>query len=643
MDTAFLASLQVGNSALSRAAVKDREETLRGMKWTPVSSEYETDTPAYPGLGSEEARPLGELLDVWRSPILTLFYFMPKSLWVMIATETNRYGLQQVQKRAGDMYAGQSGNRRETVKQIARRLKAQPSYGTHEILHVVGLLIARMLCPQKRSFSAHWSMVEDGAVPAGSFGRYMTRDRCQNIMRDLHFVDNTTAENHRDKLWKLRPVVDRIQQRFLAGWSLPSIFSFDEGVLPATSKRNTTRMFMSDKPHRYGSKLFMTCDAKTSYCHRFEVYVGKRADGGGTENAVDNKTVVIDRYYSSVLLAVELLSMNVYVVGTVMTNRLGIDQNIKTKCKTRPASIPRGTFSFSRSTAIPSLLTYIWWDRKPVYYLCTGSVMTESSIERKIKRVGPIRVPCPAAVNDYQNWMGGVDRHDQLRLQSHSLQMSTKFNKYYKSLFLGFLDLVMVNAYLSHKEGAKIKKTVAMKRSEWFSVLQNQLLQLKAEDFLGVEATPPPSNQKRKRTPVRLTHALQQSEDWVTVSGVQKRRQRSCKVCALLRTEKKKSFATTFFCERCSIDSAKCWLCNKIRREYKGVAKTCFEIWHDEFDAGQDIPANLGKRVVLRRPGKKAGRRKKTRRELRLHDGGEGSDGGNDSGDGDDENESNVV
>ncbi|GMF58823.1 unnamed protein product [Phytophthora fragariaefolia] len=96
MDTPFLASLQVGNRVLSRAAVKDREEILRAMTWTPVSSEYESDTPAYPRLGSEEARALGELLDVWRSPILTLFYFMPKSLSVMIATETNSYGLQQV-------------------------------------------------------------------------------------------------------------------------------------------------------------------------------------------------------------------------------------------------------------------------------------------------------------------------------------------------------------------------------------------------------------------------------------------------------------------------------------------------------------------------------------------------------------------
>jgi hypothetical protein len=58
------------------------------------------------------------------------------------------------------------------------------------------------------------------------------------------------------------------------------------------------------------------------------------------------------------------------------------------------------------------------------------------------------------------------------------------------------------------------------------------------------------------------------------------------------------------------------WLCHKIRRLYKGEAKTCIEIWHDEFDAGLAIPPTLGKRVVLRCAGQKAGKRNKTSREL---------------------------
>lgn len=43
--------------------------------------------------------------------------------------------------------------------------------------------------------------------------------------------------------------------------------------------------------------------------------------------------------------------------------------------------------------------------------------------------------------------MGGVDVHDQLRLQRYSLQRAVTFLKKYKSLFLGLVDLKVVNGY----------------------------------------------------------------------------------------------------------------------------------------------------------------------------------------------------
>ncbi|KAJ0388887.1 hypothetical protein P43SY_011743 [Pythium insidiosum] len=86
-------------------------------------------------------------------------------------------------------------------------------------------------------------------------------------------------------------------------------------------------------------------------------------------------------------------------------------------------------------------------------------------------------------------------------------------------------------------------------------------------------------------------HAHLQFDDWVTVSRVQKRRQRSCKT------------------------DAKCFLCPKSRRVYGGLPKTCYQIWHEDFECGASIPESLGKRVVLRRSAK-AGARKPTRREL---------------------------
>ncbi|KAE8880107.1 hypothetical protein PF005_g25403 [Phytophthora fragariae] len=101
MDEAFLASLHIGgNGELSKAALKQRAAVLRAMQWTPAMTEYETDTPAYPGLGADEARPVGELLGVWRSPLLTLFFFVPKTVWVrprrrLTATFCSKLGSEQ--------------------------------------------------------------------------------------------------------------------------------------------------------------------------------------------------------------------------------------------------------------------------------------------------------------------------------------------------------------------------------------------------------------------------------------------------------------------------------------------------------------------------------------------------------------------
>lgn len=38
---------------------------------------------------------------------------------------------------------------------------------------------------------------------------------------------------------------------------------------------------------------------------------------------------MIDRFYSSVLLTIELLKMKVYVIGTIMTDQLGCDNKVK--------------------------------------------------------------------------------------------------------------------------------------------------------------------------------------------------------------------------------------------------------------------------------------------------------------------------
>ncbi|GMF48275.1 unnamed protein product [Phytophthora fragariaefolia] len=96
----------------------------------------------YDGMHGEDAHRVAELQEVCHSPVPTFLYFMPKSLWVVITDPTNRYADQQGVRRDEAQHAKQQEGQRDTAQQIHRRLKSKTGYGTHEIQHVVGLLVA---------------------------------------------------------------------------------------------------------------------------------------------------------------------------------------------------------------------------------------------------------------------------------------------------------------------------------------------------------------------------------------------------------------------------------------------------------------------------------------------------------------------
>ncbi|KAG3035161.1 hypothetical protein PC121_g1878 [Phytophthora cactorum] len=125
----------------------------------------------------------------------------------------------------------------------------------------------------------------------------------------------------------------------------------------------------------------------------------------------------------------------------------------------------------------------VWWDNKPVELLATGASRAMGSCERRLRGGRTLTVPCPSLVLNYQKWVGGVDVHDQLRLQRYSLQMSVTFKKYYKTLFLDLVDMALVSAYTVHREAQTARGETVMRHSEFLVTLQAQPLDATADDF----------------------------------------------------------------------------------------------------------------------------------------------------------------
>jgi hypothetical protein len=95
------------------------------------------------------------------------------------------------------------------------------------------------------------------------------------------------------------------------------------------------------------------------------------------------------------------------------------------------------------------MLAVGWIDNKAVHFISTADT---TDIVKVTRRVGnkKVDVPAPVAVKNYNQFMGGVDRHDHLR-SSFSLCKAHHFRKYYVKLFLFILDVGITNAWIYYK------------------------------------------------------------------------------------------------------------------------------------------------------------------------------------------------
>lgn len=67
---------------------------------------------------------------------------------------------------------------------------------------------------------------------------------------------------------------------------------------------------------------------------------------------------------------------------------------------------------------VPRIKFTRWWDNQGVFVLAAGGSAALDRIVRRDPASGEqVEVMCPRFVKDYQTFMGGVDVHDQLRLQ----------------------------------------------------------------------------------------------------------------------------------------------------------------------------------------------------------------------------------
>ena len=113
-----------------------------------------------------------------------------------------------------------------------------------------------------------------------------------------------------------------------------------------------------------------------------------------------------------------------------------------------------------------------WMDRKTVMVMSTNCQPSScGTVNRKQRDGTSLEVPCPASIISYNNFMGGVDRGDQLR---GYYRCRSKSRKFYKYIFFFLFDVAITNTYLLLKSSGSCP----------FKDLKSFRLQL-AKDLIG--------------------------------------------------------------------------------------------------------------------------------------------------------------
>jgi len=120
-----------------------------------------------------------------------------------------------------------------------------------------------------------------------------------------------------------------------------------------------------------------------------------------------------------------------------------------------------------------------WVDNRAVHFISTADTTDIVTVTRKVGNA-KVEVMAPVAVSNYNKYMGGVDRHDQLR-SSFSLCKAHHFKKYYVKLMLFLVDIGLTNAWIYYKKCNKELCAKEGSRANFFQSVAEEMVNVNAK------------------------------------------------------------------------------------------------------------------------------------------------------------------
>lgn len=281
------------------------------------------------------------------------------------------------------------------------------------------------------------------------FSNYMGRDRFLLLLRCFHFapnIDNHDQEQHLDRLYKVRPLIDYFNNKMNSIYYPKKELSLDESMV-LWRGRLVFRQFIHNKRHKYGIKLYMLTEPG-GLTLKFAVYTGVLDDMGGKGHAANvvlhlmaeklnnGHSLYMDNFYNSFDLATKLIQQNTYCTGTLRSERKNTPIDVKQAKLKKGETIAR----YSQGVVIGK-----WKDKREVTYISTEF---KNNIVVSTNRRGKEQLK-PEPIVHYNKCMGGVDRQDQM--QSY-YPFARKTVRWYKKIGIHVIQMLLMNSFFLYNK-----------------------------------------------------------------------------------------------------------------------------------------------------------------------------------------------
>lgn len=346
----------------------------------------------------------------------------------------------------------------EMTRYAIRSGRSIPEFTVEEIKKCFGVLILSGYVPVPDRGDM-WS--NDNDLRNQLVAESIRRDRFDQFMANCHWADNNDVST-RDKLWKIRPLIDRVQTNFRKFY-FPTCtgLNFDEAMIKYFG-RHGCKQFIPVKPIRFGFKVWCL-NAPNGYLLDFNIYQGndpfvssayQLAFGKCAAPLImmfDNlkyKNIPYDIFQDNLFTSQALLEYCRHL-GYTSTGTVRKDRGPKGANFTKRLA-KRGDFQYYYSAA-SKIVVIQWYDNKIVTVASNGfGVNPTLTVKRWSKTSNKIiQIQQPNAIAQYNKSMGGTDRMNQ---NINNYRIAIRSKKWYWCIFSWTIDAALQNSWLLYRQ-----------------------------------------------------------------------------------------------------------------------------------------------------------------------------------------------